>query len=165
AKNLHLRVVQKGNLTECPIEQVIIKAMQYYPEHRFKDAEEMRRALQACLSSNNATTIQTSARSPNATIIVRPVEVICPQCGFVNRPEAKFCKHDGQPLLQGATAVPPQPRGQTTPRVSTQAKPVPRPALARSVPPPPPPPIRARPITPAPTGVDHTRLGREAMKN
>jgi serine/threonine protein kinase/tetratricopeptide (TPR) repeat protein len=246
AKNPRLRVVQRGNVIECPIEQVIIKAMQYYPENRFKDAEEMRRALWACLSSNGATTIQTSAGSPNATIIVRPVGVICPRCGYQNRPgakfckqdglplsagatrvppqapaaprapirarpvpinnangtmqtpttlpnaitavsssgvtelicprcgsrnrpEAKFCKYDGQPLLQGATTVPPQPRMQTISRPSIQAKPVPQPALARSVPPPPPPPIRARPIASAaasaPAVVDHNRLGREAMKN
>lgn len=240
AKNPRLRVVQRGNVTECPIEQVIIKAMQYYPEQRFKDAEEMRRALQACLTSNGATTIQTSAQSPNATIIVQPVGVICPRCGYQNRPgakfckqdgqplsaratnvppqapirsrpasvnnangmrqapatlpnaipvisanrvielicpkcgthnrpEARFCKHDGQPLLQGATTVPPQQRMQTASRASIQAKLVPQPALARSVPPPPPPPIRARPISPAvapaPSQVDHSRMGREAMKN
>ncbi len=240
AKNPHLRVVQRGNVTECPIEQVIIKAMQYYPEQRFSDAEEMRRALWTCLSGNGAATLQPSAQSPHATLIVRPVGIICPRCGYQNRPgakfckqdglplsagatsvppqapirarpvpvsnangirqapatlpnaipvvsanrvtelicptcgtrnrpEAKFCKHDGQPLLQGASAVPPQPRMQTLSRASLQAKAVPQPTLVRSVPPPPPPPIRARPISPsgasAPMVVDHNRLGREAMKN
>jgi len=113
-RNPRLHTVQIGNRVACPVEQVIIKAMQQDPAKRFQNAEAMRVALQHCLT-NNATpaTVQIQAISPNATIIVPVGEIICPKCGFHNRPGAKFCKRDGQPLIQGATAVPP--------RVSAQA--------------------------------------------
>src|SRR5215471_16974066 len=45
AKNPRLRTVQVGNKTVCPIEQVIIKAMQQDPAQRFQNAEAMRVAL------------------------------------------------------------------------------------------------------------------------
>ena len=114
AKNPRLRTVRIGNRVVCPVEQVIIKAMQQEPAKRFQSAEAMRAALQHCLP-NSATpaTVQIPAISPNATIVVPVGELICPKCGFHNRPGAKFCKRDGQPLIQGATAVPP--------RVSVQA--------------------------------------------
>jgi len=114
ARNPRLHTVRIGNRVVCPVEQVIIKAMQQDPAKRFQNAEAMRVALQHCLP-NSATpaTVQIQAISPNATIVVPVGELICPKCGFHNRPGAKFCKRDGQPLIQGATAVPP--------RVSAQA--------------------------------------------
>src|SRR3989442_5138233 len=88
AKNPRLRTVQIGGRVVCPVEQVIIKAMQQDPAHRFQSAEAMRMALQHCLP-NSATpaTVQIPAISPNATIMV-PVgaELICPKCGLRNRP-------------------------------------------------------------------------------
>ncbi|HJT57784.1 MAG TPA: tetratricopeptide repeat protein [Ktedonobacteraceae bacterium] len=133
AKNPRLHTVQIGNRIICPVEQVIIKAMQQDPAQRFQSADAMRVALQHCLvysATPAPTTVQIPALSPNATIVVPSVstgnEVICPKCGYRNRPGAKFCKRDGQPLLQGATVVPPQRRAQAAPR--------------------PPAPIRARPI-------------------
>jgi len=125
AKNPRLRTVQIGGRVICPVEQVIIKAMQQDPAHRFQSAEAMRMALQYCLP-NSATpaTVQIPAISPNATIVVPVGEVICPKCGYHNRPGAKFCKRDGQPLVQGAIAVPPRVVTQSAPRAPIQPRPV-----------------------------------------
>jgi tetratricopeptide (TPR) repeat protein len=125
AKNPRLRTVQIGGRVVSPVEQVIIKAMQQDPANRFKSADAMRMALQHCLP-NNATpaTVQIPAFSPNATIVVPVGEVICPKCGYHNRPGAKFCKRDGQPLVQGATAVPPRVVTQSAPRAPIQSRPV-----------------------------------------
>ena len=135
AKNPRLLTVRVNNTVVCPIEQVIIKAMQQDPAKRFQSADAMRTALQQCLPNYAPpATVQIPAvSSPNATILVQPNGLICPKCGFQNRPGAKFCKRDGQPLLQGATAVPPQPRIQV---------PLRQPIQSRS--------IQARPIQPRP---------------
>jgi serine/threonine protein kinase/cytochrome c-type biogenesis protein CcmH/NrfG len=149
AKNPRLRTIQVGNKIICPIEQVIIKAMQQNPANRFQSAEAMRVALQQCLPTNtamplSAATIQVPAMSTNATVIVPLTGLVCPKCGLQNRPGAKFCKRDGQPLLPGATTVPPQPRVQMMPHVGSgiKARPVQRPIQAQ-----PAQPIRARPVT------------------
>ena len=135
-------------------------------------------ALQQCLPGAVAapTTIQIPATaSPNATVIVaaNTAGVVCPRCKFLNRPGAKFCKRDGQPLVQGATVVPPQARPSGILRQPIKARPVQQPTQsaqaitsppekvrstqttsssikARPVQPvqPRPTPIRARPITP-----------------
>src|SRR5439155_1039382 len=143
AKNPKLHTLRVGNRVVCPIEQVIIKAMQQDPAKRFQNAEAMRVALQQCLPNQSVpTTIQIPAMaSPNATIIVKTngnapalaQGIICPKCGFPNRPGAKFCKRDGQPLVQGIPIAPA--------RHSTMARPI---QSAHSVPPPQP--IRARPV-------------------
>src|SRR5260370_4895514 len=142
AKNPRLRTVQAGNKRICPIEQVIIKAMQQDRTQRFQTADAMRMALQQCSPSQAApATVQIPAVSPNYTIVVQPMnnqtgrsgtELICPKCGFHNRPGAKFCKRDGQPLVQGVAVAPPQVRAQAA-RAPIQAKPVsrPRPIQAR----------------------------------
>ncbi len=165
AKNPRLRTVQLGGNTVCPVEQVVIKAMQQTPAQRFQSAEAMRVALQQCLPGNAAaTTIQIPASSPNSTIVVAPSNgagLICPRCGFQNRPGAKFCKRDGQPLVQGITAAPAarapiiarpiqRPVG---PGRSIQARPV-QPIQSRPVAQPaqqarPAQPLRARPVQPA----------------
>jgi tetratricopeptide (TPR) repeat protein len=118
---------------------VIIKAMQQEPAQRFQNAEAMRMALAQCLPSGTVvapTTVQIPALSPNSTIVVPPhatpvqgVNPVCPKCGYINRPGAKFCKRDGQPLTQGATSVPPQVarqplRARPVQGVSIQARPV-----------------------------------------
>src|SRR2546425_1858381 len=134
AKNPRLRTVRVNNTVVCPIEQVIIKAMQQNPAKRFQSADAMRVALQNCLPNfAPPTTVQIPAvASSNATVLVQSSGLICPKCGFQNRPGAKFCKRDGQPLLQGATAVPPQARMQTVARAPIQARPiVAQPILAR----------------------------------
>src|SRR5881227_1049701 len=140
AKNPRLRTVLVGNTFVCPVEQVIIKAMQQNPAQRFQNAEAMRTALQHCLPNYAPpSTVQIPAvASANATILVPSNGLICPKCGFQNRPGAKFCKRDGQPLLQGATAVPPQARVQYAARAPIRA----RPAAS--------PPVQARPITSQP---------------
>lgn len=131
AKNPRLHTIQVNGRIICPVEQVIIKAMQQDPAKRFQSADAMRVALQQCLPGGAApTTVQIPAISPNATVVVPVAEVICPRCGHRNRPGAKFCARDRQPLTPGATTVPPQARLQV--------------AAAR-----PPAPIRAGPVQPA----------------
>ncbi len=125
AKNPRLRTVRIGNRVVCPVEQVIIKAMQQDPAKRFQSAEAMRVALQYCLpNSATPTTVQIQAISPNATIVVPMGELICPKCGFHNRPGAKFCKRDGQPLIQGAIAVPPRVSVQAVSKATLPPRPV-----------------------------------------
>src|SRR6266487_3666876 len=143
AKNPRLLTVRVNNTVVCPIEQVIIKAMQQDPAKRFQSADAMRTALQQCLPNYAPpATVQIPAvSSPNATILVQPNGLICPKCGFQNRPGAKFCKRDGQPLTQGATLPPPQVRAQAA-RVPIQARPAQQPIRATPVQQP----IRARPI-------------------
>jgi serine/threonine protein kinase len=51
AKNPLLYMVQAENRTVCPIEQVIIKAMQQDPAMRFQNVIAMRTALQYCLTA------------------------------------------------------------------------------------------------------------------
>lgn len=157
-KNPRLRTVRVGNTTVCPVEQVVIKAMQQDPAKRFQSAEAMRVALQQCLpNAPTPATIQIPAMSPNATIVVPTVStatngtaagIICPRCGFQNRPGAKFCKRDGQPLVAGV-AAPPQNRPPAA-RVPIQARPVPQPVRqpiqARPVQQPARQPIQARPV-------------------
>lgn len=145
AKNPRLRTTRAGNTIFCPIEKVIIKAMQQNPAQRFQSAEAMSMALQQCLSTSPASLTNTTRQipatvSPNATVIVPISGPICPKCGLQNRPGARFCKRDGQPLVQGAITVPPQAR-MSPPSVSRaplQARPVTAP----------PQPIRARPVSP-----------------
>jgi tetratricopeptide (TPR) repeat protein len=157
AKNPRLRTVQVGNTRVCPVEQVIIKAMQQDPAQRFQNAEAMRVALLQCLPNQAApATVQIPAMSPNATIVVPASSgvsagsaaggVICSRCGFHNRPGAKFCKHDGYPLVQGATTAPPRA---PVARVPIRAHPVSPVVPARQ-------PIRARPVTTAQAGPAQT---------
>jgi len=146
AKNPRLRTVQVAGKTVCPVEQVVIKAMQQSPAQRFQNAEAMRVALQQCLPGSAApVTIQIPAPSPNATILVAATNgagLICPRCGFQNRPGAKFCKRDGQPLVQGVSAAPPV-------RSSIIARPIQRPVgPGRSIQARPVQPIKAKPVQP-----------------
>ncbi len=143
AKNPRLRTVVVNGRTVCPIEQVIIRAMQQESALRFQSAEEMRVALLRCLSTNAAppTVSIPAMSSPNATLLIPATQAagqICPKCGFQNRPGAKFCKRDGQPLVQGVTAAPTQARAQS--RSPIQPRPVQRPIQPR------PAPIQARPV-------------------
>ncbi|GAC1424649.1 MAG: hypothetical protein NVS4B1_11420 [Ktedonobacteraceae bacterium] len=141
AKNTRLRTIQVNGRTVCPIEQVIIRAMQQEPTLRFQSAEEMRIALYQCLPNSAApqTIAIPAISSPNATLMMAANGLICPKCGFQNRPGAKFCKRDGQPLVQGVTVAPTQARPQQA-RSPIQARPVQRPIQAR------PASIQARPI-------------------
>lgn len=138
-KNPRLRTISVAGRTICPVEQVIIKAMQQEPAQRFQNAEAMRSALAQCLPTGTViapTTVQIPALSPNSTIVVpahatpvQSVNPVCPKCGYNNRPGAKFCKRDGQPLTQGATSVPPQVahqplRARPVQGVGIQARPV-----------------------------------------
>lgn len=137
-KNPRLRTISVAGRTICPVEQVIIKAMQQEPAQRFQNAEAMRMALAQCLPAGTVvapTTVQIPAISPNSTIVVpahatpvQGVNPVCSKCGYINRPGAKFCKRDGQPLTQGATSVPPQVtrqplRARPVQGVSIQARP------------------------------------------
>ena len=154
AKNPRLRTIQVGGKIVCPVEQVIIKAMQQEPAQRFQSADAMRMALQQCLPNATPATVQIPAMTANSTIVVHPAGgahtgngtsgLICPKCGFQNRPGAKFCKRDGQPLVAGV-AAPPQIRAQAA-RVPIQARPV-----QQAIPSRPSQPIKARPVQSAST--------------
>jgi serine/threonine protein kinase/Tfp pilus assembly protein PilF len=161
-------IVAKNPRVNTITEQVIIKAMQQDPAKRFQNAEAMRVALLQCLPNQVApTTIQIPAMSsPHATIIVNtngsaPASVqgvICPKCGFPNRPGAKFCKRDGQPLVRGIAIASPQRSIVARPVIQTrpaQSAPPPQPIRARPVQQaqsvPPSQPIRARPVQSVPS--------------
>lgn len=158
-KNPRLRTISVAGRTICPVEQVIIKAMQQDPAQRFQNAEAMRMALAQCLPAGAVvapTTVQIPAISPNSTIVVpaqtttsQGPSIVCPKCGYTNRPGAKFCKRDGQPLTQGSRAAPPpqvarQPlrarpvqgsniQARPAQRSSIQARPAHQPIQARPV--------------------------------
>src|SRR5579885_2336424 len=74
-KNPRLRTIQVAGRTICPVEQVIIKAMQQDPAQRFQNAEAMRMALAQCLPAGSVvapTTVQIPSISANSTIMVTP---------------------------------------------------------------------------------------------
>jgi len=50
AKNPHLHTVRVDGRLSCPIEQVILRAIQQEPTNRFQSAEAMHDALEQCLS-------------------------------------------------------------------------------------------------------------------
>ncbi len=106
-------------------ERIVIRAMQLNPAQRFQTAFEMRDALRRCLSGFTPKAVPQPARatssaapasrwgaSPAAPAARAPVanpvprsapaspakQVICPLCGFHNRPGARFCSRDGTPL-------------------------------------------------------------------
>ncbi len=97
------------------VEEIVIKAMQLDPNRRFQTAAAMQKALQSCLpapvsagvhagSANHvpAAPIAPAAPSPGATLIVPVGGKVCPVCGYINRPTAKFCALDGKPLPSDA---------------------------------------------------------------
>lgn len=179
AKNPRLHTVLINGKFVSPTEQIIIKAMQFDPAQRFQTAEAMRVALQHCLSTAGQaapTTVQipaiSNATSPNATIVAPAAQaapaagVVCPRCGYYNRPGAKFCKRDGQPLTQGATAVPPQVRAASSARVGAPVAPPRAPIIARQVTP------QTRVPAPAPASIaagnglqNAYRLGLQFLNN
>ncbi len=174
AKNPRLRTIQVSGRTICPVEQVIIKAMQQEPAQRFQTAEAMRMALAQCLPAGTVvapTTVQIPAISPNSTIVVPPqaapiatANVVCPKCGYTNRPGAKFCKRDGQPLNPGARAAPPPQVGRQPLRArpvqgsGIQARPVARQSIQAR-------PLSAPVATQASTPQDAYRLGLQNLNN
>lgn len=164
AKNPRLHTVLINGKFVSPTEQIIIKAMQFDPAQRFQNAEAMRVALQHCLShaaQAAPTTVQIPAISPNATILVpaAPVapadEVVCPKCGYYNRPGAKFCKRDGQPLTQGAITVPPPVRATNSARSAAASLPPRAPILAR----------QAQPQTRVPAAVPASAVASNGPQN
>ncbi len=174
--NPRLHTIQVAGRSVCPVEQVIIKAMQQEPAQRFQSAEAMRMALAQCLPAGSVvapSTVQIPAISPNSTIVVPAlpaapsINPLCPKCGYINRPGAKFCKRDGQPLTQGATVVPPQVsraplRARPIQGTSVQARPVQtsnRPGQS----------IQARPIQARPAATPNAnnpyRLGLQSLND
>jgi tetratricopeptide (TPR) repeat protein len=95
--------------------------------------------------------------------------LICPRCGYVNRPNAKFCKVDGQPLVQGATAVPPQVNARIAPRAPIASYPSQRAPIqarpAQPIPSRPAQPIRARPVQAGQTVQPHAIPARPVTAN
>ncbi len=91
------------------VEDIVIKSMQLDPNRRFQSAAAMQTALQSCLpapisagsqtaGSTNHMPTAPAALSPGATLVVPVGGKVCPDCGYINRPTAKFCALDGKPL-------------------------------------------------------------------
>jgi tetratricopeptide (TPR) repeat protein/predicted Ser/Thr protein kinase len=90
------------------VETIVIKAMQLDPNRRFQSATAMQSALQSCLpapvsatnhaAGANHTPAAPAAPGPGATLVVPVGGKVCPDCGYINRPTAKFCALDGKPL-------------------------------------------------------------------
>jgi tetratricopeptide (TPR) repeat protein len=94
-------------------ERVVIRAMKLNAAERFQTAVEFREALRACLDALPApagvtTAGQVVGRAPHTAIPARPASaapsggMICPRCGYFNRPGARFCASDGEPLAPSA---------------------------------------------------------------
>ena len=79
------------------VERVILQAMDMDPNRRFPSALELLQALQACLGGGAVVTPPLAAQ---------PAGTVCPRCGAVNRPGAKFCLRDGTPLTARPPAAP-----------------------------------------------------------
>ncbi len=109
-------------------EDIVIKAMQLDPNRRFQTAAAMQKALQSCLGVPASTLVVSPAQAPvnvaptpvnvaqvQPTPAVTPIQQagstlnvphdgkICPTCGFINRPTAKFCAQDRTPLNNAAS--------------------------------------------------------------
>jgi serine/threonine protein kinase len=87
------------------VEEVVNKAIAARPEERYQSAGELaaafRTAITAAFSSaapisspNQGTTRpgEKPARTPTSQL---DIPIICQQCGFLNKPLAKFCRNDG----------------------------------------------------------------------
>jgi tetratricopeptide (TPR) repeat protein len=114
------------------VEQVVIKAMQLDPARRFQSALAMQNALRACLAPTTGAMpvvprpisgIVAPLSAPQPVLApypqppisstgqgvgggVRVVGPVCPLCGFVNRPGAKFCGQDRTPLTAAMASGP-----------------------------------------------------------
>jgi tetratricopeptide (TPR) repeat protein len=112
-----LRRYQPG-LSEAT-ERVVIRAMKLNAAERFQTAVEFREALRACLDAlptvNGATTsgqvVSPAPRPGGSGRSASPVPagVICPRCGYFNRPGARYCANDGEPLVPSAKRPPVRP--------------------------------------------------------
>src|SRR4029078_12115649 len=98
-------------------ERVVIRAMKLNAAERFQTAVEFREALRACLDAlpapgGGATSRGTVSPAPRTANPARsaPVApsggVICPRCGYFNRPGARFCANDGVALVPSAQRQP-----------------------------------------------------------
>ncbi len=130
-------------------ERIVIKATNLRPDDRYTSASELRAALQASLRAlpTQPARVQPQA-TPRAAIATRPVRqvgpvsvsaapspapvasgisaaqiagLLCPRCGFMNRPTARFCIRDGVPLVAGALPVQQKRRQARTPAASMPA--------------------------------------------
>jgi Tfp pilus assembly protein PilF len=113
-------------------ERVVLRAMQLSPSQRFQTAFEMRDALRQCLTASStpktapqparttnaapsprwasptSAAAASSANAPARGATASPVrQLICPMCGFHNRPGARFCSRDGTPLAGTPARVAP----------------------------------------------------------
>ncbi len=143
-----LRRLQPG--IHVATEDVVIRAMQIDPSRRFQTAAEMRVAVERCLdafvvpaapasapaaaaSRKNApvvlprgagmTPAATAAPAKRGVAAVPAGGRVCPNCGYVNRANARFCTHDGVPLVAGAQrVVRPAPATAVVPSIGTTAE-------------------------------------------
>lgn len=103
-------------------EAIVARAMRLDPAQRYQSAREMRAALDAALATlAPAPRLRPTPPAARVPVVTRPVPVpaspaatlaargaqvaderVCPRCGLVNRPGARFCAHDGAPLTPSA---------------------------------------------------------------
>lgn len=142
-----LRQLQPG--IHAATEDVVLRAMQIDPSKRFQSAAEMRVAVERCLdafvvaappAASLAATSRKNApvvlpRGAGMSVAAAPAPVkrgvatapaggrVCPQCGFVNRANARFCTHDGTALVAGAQrAARPAPATAIVPGIGSTAE-------------------------------------------
>jgi serine/threonine protein kinase/cytochrome c-type biogenesis protein CcmH/NrfG len=94
------------------VERVILKAMSLNTLARHPTAREMMNELKSSLGAGGAVP---SIPQPPIQMPLQPMPpptmgIICPRCGRMNRPTAKFCQHDRTPLAPPAPAINPQMR-------------------------------------------------------
>ncbi len=122
-------IIQHNPSVDAKTEQVIIKAMMLDREKRFMSCAEMEKALLDCLgapyvdptagvkpppvkapamqaqTANAAPARVPVAAPPPLATPAQPTGSSCPNCGRMNKPEARFCSGCGTPLI-----APPTPR-------------------------------------------------------
>lgn len=99
-------------------EALIVRAMNLNPASRFQTAAEMKRAVEDALAALPAPAAP--RRAPLTRPASRPVATtaapvtaaaparVCPRCGYANRPAARYCARDGEPLLPGLAPIVPR---------------------------------------------------------
>jgi serine/threonine protein kinase len=81
------------------VEAVVNKAIAARPPDRYQSAGELAAAFRAAITAPAAAPTQAPprpgekpARVPTSQL---DIPIICHQCGFLNKPQAKFCRNDG----------------------------------------------------------------------
>ncbi len=77
------------------LEALLKKALAFAPKDRYQSAGEMAAEFRAMIASPAGTPGVTDTRHDHTGQQPLEVPIICPKCGFLNKPQAKFCRNDG----------------------------------------------------------------------